>query len=199
MSKATSAPDKHNKKTSIVYLGHLPAAFEEPQMRKFFTQFGPIKHLRLSRNKKSGASKHYAFIEFETPDVAEIVANTMNNYILFGRRLVCEVMKAEAVNENIWKGANRKFRVVNTSEKVATAMNAVKSSEEVKSILKKKLEKVQKQIEEMKKSGRDYSVLEETRKSYMETLDTLETNEKEEKREEKTVKRAPKTKKVVNM
>ena len=199
MSKATSVPDKHNKKTSIVYLGHIPSAFEEPQMRKFFTQFGPIKHLRLSRNKKSGASKHYAFIEFETPDVAEIVANTMNNYILFGRRLVCEVMKAEAVNENIWKGANRKFRVVNTSEKVATAMNAVKSSKEVKSILKKKLEKVQKQIEEMKKSGRDYSVLEETRKSYMETLDTLETNEKEEKREEETVKRAPKTKKVVNM
>ena len=174
MPKAPSAPVKPGKKTSIVYLGHIPAAFEEPQMRQFFTQFGPIKHLRLSRNKKSGASKHYAFIEFETPDVAEIVASTMNNYILFGRRLICEVMKAEAVDEHIWKGANRKFHVVNTAEKAANTMNARKSPDEVKTTLQKKFEKIQMQIDEMKASGKDSSVLEETNKSYKEALAALE-------------------------
>ena len=201
MSKASSAPVKPGKKTSIVYLGHIPAAFEEPQMRQFFSQFGPIKHLRLSRNKKSGATKHYAFIEFETPDVAEIVASTMNNYILFGRRLVCEVMKAEAVDEHIWKGANRKFHVVNTTEKAAKMMNASKSPSEVKTALQKKLEKVQVQIDELKEAGKDSSVLEETRKSYKEALDSLEKEEvvkkveKKEKAEKKAETKAEKAEK----
>ena len=192
MPKAPSAPVKPGKKTSIVYLGHIPAAFEEPQMRQFFTQFGPIKHLRLSRNKKSGASKHYAFIEFETPDVAEIVASTMNNYILFGRRLICEVMKAEAVDEHIWKGANRKFHVVNTAEKAANTMNARKSPDEVKTTLQKKLEKIQMQIDEMKASGKDSSVLEETNKSYKEALAALEKEGKKEEKVEKKVEKETK-------
>ena len=192
MPKAPSAPVKPGKKSSIVYLGHIPAAFEEPQMRQFFTQFGPIKHLRLSRNKKSGASKHYAFIEFETPDVAEIVASTMNNYILFGRRLICEVMKAEAVDEHIWKGANRKFHVVNTAEKAANTMNARKSPDEVKTTLQKKLEKIQMQIDEMKASGKDSSVLEETNKSYKEALAALEKEGKKKEKVEKKVEKETK-------
>ena len=192
MPKAPSAPVKPGKKTSIVYLGHIPAAFEEPQMRQFFTQFGPIKHLRLSRNKKSGASKHYAFIEFETPDVAEIVASTMNNYILFGRRLICEVMTAEAVDEHIWKGANRKFHVVNTAEKAANTMNARKSPDEVKTTLQKKLEKIQMQIDEMKASGKDSSVLEETNKSYKEALAALEKEGKKKEKVEKKVEKETK-------
>ena len=161
-------------------------------MRQFFTQFGPIKHLRLSRNKKSGASKHYAFIEFETPDVAEIVASTMNNYILFGRRLICEVMKAEAVDEHIWKGANRKFHVVNTAEKAANTMNARKSPDEVKTTLQKKLEKIQMQIDEMKASGKDSSVLEETNKSYKEALAALEKEGKKKEKVEKKVEKETK-------
>ena len=34
-------------------------------MRGFFSQFGGVKRLRLARSKKSGRSKHYAFIQFE--------------------------------------------------------------------------------------------------------------------------------------
>ena len=87
-------------------------------MRKFFEQFGTIKHLRLSRSKKTGGSKHYGFVEFETPEVAEIVANTMNNYILFGQKLVCEVMKPADIHEEIWKGENKRFIVVEKEPKM---------------------------------------------------------------------------------
>lgn len=47
------------------YLGHIPHGFYEAQMRGFFSQFGGVKRLRLARSKKSGRSKHYAFIQFE--------------------------------------------------------------------------------------------------------------------------------------
>ena len=43
-------------------------------MKKYFSQFGRVLNLRLSRNKKTGASKHYAFVEFASAEVADIVA-----------------------------------------------------------------------------------------------------------------------------
>lgn len=37
-------------------------------------------------------SKGYAFVEFEYDDVARIAAETMNNYLMFGKLLKCEEM-----------------------------------------------------------------------------------------------------------
>ena len=109
MSTEVEKEKKTSKKSAVVYLGHIPNDFQEVQMREFFQQFGTIKHLRLSRSKKTGGSKHYGFIEFETPEVAEIAADTMNNYYLFGQKLVCEVMKPSDIHPEIWKGANKRF------------------------------------------------------------------------------------------
>ena len=39
--------------------------------------------MRLSRNKKTGKAKHYAFLEFQYPEVAEVAAEAMNGYFLF--------------------------------------------------------------------------------------------------------------------
>ena len=45
--------------------------------RSYFSQFGTILRLRLSRSKRTGASKHFAFLEFEDAAVAEVVQKTM--------------------------------------------------------------------------------------------------------------------------
>ena len=39
---------------------------------------------------QTGASKGYAFIEFRSEDVAKIVAETMNNYLMFEKLLKCK-------------------------------------------------------------------------------------------------------------
>ena len=49
----------------------------------FFSQFGKLTRVRLSRNKKTGKAKHYAFLEFQYPEVAEVAAEAMNGYFLF--------------------------------------------------------------------------------------------------------------------
>jgi len=51
-------------------------------MRQYFSQFGTITNLRLSRNKKTGASKHYAFIEFAEENTAEIVQKSTSPSLL---------------------------------------------------------------------------------------------------------------------
>jgi len=38
--------------SAVVYVGRIPHGFYEEQMRAYFSQFGVIKNLRLSRNKK---------------------------------------------------------------------------------------------------------------------------------------------------
>jgi len=57
--------------------------FFEKQMKIFFNQFGVVTRIKLSRNKKSGKSKHYAFIEFMDPIVAKIVADTITDILCF--------------------------------------------------------------------------------------------------------------------
>lgn len=90
----------------------VPHGFYEPQMRAYFSQFGPISRLRLSRNRTTGASKHYAFLEFESAEVASIVAATMDNYLLFGHILKCKLVPHEQVHEKLWIGANKRFKKV---------------------------------------------------------------------------------------
>ena len=36
----------------IVYIGHIPHGFYEKEMEAFFSQFGKVKRVKVSRNKK---------------------------------------------------------------------------------------------------------------------------------------------------
>ncbi|KAF8640247.1 hypothetical protein AX16_010142 [Volvariella volvacea WC 439] len=95
-----------------VVISRLPHGFYEDQLRGYFTQFGDVTRLRVSRNKKTGKSKHYAFLEFDSSSVAQIVAETMDNYLLMGHILKCKVIPQDKVHPELWVGANRKFRVI---------------------------------------------------------------------------------------
>lgn len=109
-----AATTKTSKKpgSGVIYLGRIPHGFYEEQMHSYFSQFGDISRLRLSRNKTTGASKHYAFIEFESKEVAQVAAETMNNYLLFGHILKCKVVPDDEVHEDLFEGANKTFRVL---------------------------------------------------------------------------------------
>ncbi|KAF2794667.1 RNA-binding domain-containing protein [Melanomma pulvis-pyrius CBS 109.77] len=105
--------EKAPKKTDepgVIYVGRIPHGFYESQMRGYFKQFGKVTRLRVSRNKKTGASKHYAFVEFASAEVADIVARTMNNYLMFGHILQCRVIPTAQVNPNLFDGANTRFK-----------------------------------------------------------------------------------------
>ncbi|PBP21686.1 hypothetical protein BUE80_DR007568 [Diplocarpon rosae] len=99
-------------KPGVVYIGRIPHGFYENEMRAYFKQFGTILKLRLSRNKHTGASKHYAWIQFESATVADIVARTMDNYLMFGHLLKVKLIPDEQVNPAWFKGANKRFKAV---------------------------------------------------------------------------------------
>lgn len=94
----------------VVYVGHLPQGLFEPQLKSYFEQFGKVLRLRLSRSKKTGGSKGYAFVEFDCDEVARIVAETMNNYLMGERLLKCHVIAPENVHEKLFTGSQRAFK-----------------------------------------------------------------------------------------
>lgn len=125
ISKIPSLPDSSDLKAQLaavkvnpdsvpgtIYLGRIPHGFYEPQMRDYFSQFGTISRLRLSRNKLTGKPKHYAYIEFESSSVADIVAKTMDKYLMFGHILQARLLKPEEVHAELWKGANTRFKAM---------------------------------------------------------------------------------------
>nr|XP_049694757.1 MKI67 FHA domain-interacting nucleolar phosphoprotein [Helicoverpa armigera] len=94
---------KRRKERGLVYLSHIPHGFYEHQMTEYFKQFGVVTNARVIRSKRTGNSKGYAFVEFKEPAVGQIVAETMNNYLM-GKRLI----KAEYIPPEKQKRAFRK-------------------------------------------------------------------------------------------
>lgn len=105
--KAATTADPE-RTPGVIYIGRLPHGFFEHQLRAYLSQFGDILHLRLARNHKTGKSQHYAFVEFASAAVAEIVAKTMDKYLLFSHILQVRTVPREQVKENMWKGSGRR-------------------------------------------------------------------------------------------
>ncbi|KAI1107344.1 hypothetical protein F4804DRAFT_297655 [Jackrogersella minutella] len=110
--KLLKSSKSEDNEHGVVYIGRLPHGFYEREMHSYFSQFGGIEKLRMSRNKKTGASKHFAFIEFASAAVAEVVAKTMDNYLLFGRILKVKVVPKSQIHDDLWKGSNKRFKKV---------------------------------------------------------------------------------------
>lgn len=121
------ASGEDNDGPGVVYVGRIPHGFYEDEMRQYFSQFGTITKLRLSRNRKTGHSKHFAFVEFESAQVAKIVAEAMNNYLMYGHILKCKYVEPDAVHPDTFKGANKRFRAPPYNKMERRALEAPKS------------------------------------------------------------------------
>jgi len=87
----------------VIYLSNVPHGFYENQMFKFFSQFGKVTNIRLGRSKKTGNFRGYAFVEFRFAEVAKVVAQTMNNYLMYEKLMKCSIVPPEKVRPAIFR------------------------------------------------------------------------------------------------
>ncbi|RLV83339.1 hypothetical protein JA9_003068 [Meyerozyma sp. JA9] len=102
--------DKSKNKRGVIYVGRLPHGLYEKEMRQYFDQFGEISRLRISRNKKTGKSKHYGFIEFQNKEVAKIACEAMNNYLVFGHMLQVQMVEEANVHDELFSGHHVQYK-----------------------------------------------------------------------------------------
>ncbi|GAY43777.1 hypothetical protein CUMW_077150 [Citrus unshiu] len=109
-------------------------------MHAFFSQFGTIRRLRIARNKKvtvlnTGKSKHFGFIEFSDPDVAEVVADAMHGYLLFEHILQVHLIPPEHVHPKLWRGFNHGYKPLDWVQVECKRQNKVRTLEECKKLM----------------------------------------------------------------
>ena len=121
------------KDSRVIYLGHVPNGFGESEMRKFFSQFGLVKRIKLFRSAKTGGSKGFAFVEFESAETARIVADAMNGYYLLERQVVSHVIPSSKHHDGMFKSTKRKLSETDSSSVVKGAESDVedKAAEEL--------------------------------------------------------------------
>ncbi|XP_071328730.1 MKI67 FHA domain-interacting nucleolar phosphoprotein isoform X2 [Trachinotus anak] len=138
----------------VIYVGHLPLGLFEPQLKSYFEQFGKVSRLRLSRSKKTGGSKGYAFIEYDCDEVAKIVAETMNNYLMGERLIKCHVIPPEKVHEKMFVGSQRQFK--KPSHPAVARYNKKRTAEQVEKMKDSLLRKEAKLRKRLAAHGIDY-------------------------------------------
>ena len=135
--------------------------------------------MRLSRNKKTGASKHYAFIEFKSAEVAKIVAETMDNYLLFGHILKCKLVPSEQVHDDLWKGANKRYKVIPWNKIQGGKLKTPSSAEEWDLRVEQEKEKRASKAQKLKELGYEFEVPElKTAAQYLEARSNSESPKK---------------------
>ncbi len=50
--KKVMKSDKKQVKRGVVYLGHIPEGFFEDELKGFFSQFGKVKRVKVSRSSR---------------------------------------------------------------------------------------------------------------------------------------------------
>lgn len=138
----------------VIYVGHLPLGLFEPQLKTYFEQFGKVLRLRLSRSKKTGGSKGYAFVEFDCDEVAKIVAETMNNYLMGERLIKCHVIPPEKVHEELFVGSEKQF--TKPSQPAVQRYNRKRTEEQIAKMKVKLLRKESKLRKRLAAHGIDY-------------------------------------------
>ncbi|XP_073702295.1 MKI67 FHA domain-interacting nucleolar phosphoprotein [Garra rufa] len=140
--------------SGVVYVAHLPRGLFEPQLKSYFEQFGKVTRLRISRSKKTGGSKGYGFVEFECNEVAKIVAETMNNYLIGERLIKCQIMAPEKVHEKLFVGSRMEFK--KPKQPALMRYNKRHSEDDLKKVGSKLLSKESKLRKRLAAKGIDY-------------------------------------------
>ncbi|KAK2079282.1 hypothetical protein QBZ16_002973 [Prototheca wickerhamii] len=142
------------KKEKAAPAAEQPSTSESPM--KYFSQFGEVTRLRLSRNKKTGKSKHYAFVEFKSTEVARIVAEAMDGYMFFKQRLQARVMLKSQVHKDLMKGANREFKTIDWRKREMERHNAEKTPQKERMSLRRALKRDAQRQQKIKEAGIEY-------------------------------------------
>jgi nucleolar protein 15 len=146
------------RSNSVIMLKHIPHGFYEDEMKAYFSQFGKVTNLRLARSHKTGRSKGFAYVEFKYKDIAEIVAETMNNYLMYNCILKCKVLPEEKCHPRMFNQFKKPINpnhppLMTKRVKLHRIHNSNKSDESNERKKEKILEKIKKQTMKLKDLG----------------------------------------------
>lgn len=70
-----------------LYVGNLSYETTESDLRTLFAEFGPVASVTLIKDRDTGTSKGFAFVEMETQEAADQARQKLNNSMMNNRAL----------------------------------------------------------------------------------------------------------------
>jgi RNA recognition motif-containing protein len=70
-----------------LYVGNLPYRITEDQLRAAFEEYGQVSSCTIIKDKVTGQSKGFGFLEMPEPEEAEAAINNLNGRDLMGRKI----------------------------------------------------------------------------------------------------------------
>lgn len=70
-----------------MYVGNLPFAAQEQDVRELFSQFGGVTEVFLPMDRESGRPRGFAFVTMDSPEAMQAAINGLNGQEFQGRKL----------------------------------------------------------------------------------------------------------------
>jgi len=100
-----------------LYVGNLAYETSEEDLRALFAQAGTVASVALIKDRATGESKGFAFVEMTTAAEAQKAINLFNGYSLDNRELRVNVAKPKSASSG-FQSPNKTFSVAGRSAKV---------------------------------------------------------------------------------
>ncbi|KAI8320177.1 hypothetical protein GQ54DRAFT_238811, partial [Martensiomyces pterosporus] len=92
-SEATASWHDQYKDSAYIFIGGLPYDLTEGDIICVFSQYGEVVNINLVRDKETGKSKGYAFLQYEDQRSTILAVDNFNGIKLLGR-----VLRVDHVN-----------------------------------------------------------------------------------------------------
>jgi RNA recognition motif-containing protein len=93
-----------------IYVGNLPYKISEDDLRKLFETYGEVTSVNIIRDKFSGESRGFGFVEMAEKTDAESAINGLNGSDLDGRSLNVNVARPKTNNRGGGSGGGFRRR-----------------------------------------------------------------------------------------
>jgi len=100
---------------SRIYVGCINYDTKEESVKQAFNGFGPIRSITMSWDPITQKHKGFAFVEFETPEAAQLAEEQMNGVLVCGRNIKVgrpsQMPQAQQCIDEIQTEAKNHFRI----------------------------------------------------------------------------------------
>jgi RNA recognition motif-containing protein len=90
-----------------LYVGNLPFTVDDGELQNMFSQAGTVKSAQVIRDRASGRSKGFGFVEMSSPDEAQGAIGMFHGREYNGRPLTVNLARPREERPGGFRGGNR--------------------------------------------------------------------------------------------
>eukprot|EP00026_Physarum_polycephalum_P002042 Phypoly_transcript_02046.p1 GENE.Phypoly_transcript_02046~~Phypoly_transcript_02046.p1 ORF type:complete len:451 (+),score=61.22 Phypoly_transcript_02046:107-1354(+) len=91
MGNNASMPDKEGPPGANLFVYHLPQEFTDLDLYSAFSPFGNIVSAKVYVDKETNQSRGFGFVNYDTPEAAQVAVSQMDGFNMAGKRLKVSV------------------------------------------------------------------------------------------------------------